>query len=1459
MKKNNLKVFIAFLILSFLFLFSCKQQESMKEYIERGFSRPTIEDVHFTKEKTGNMDKIYVPSEEEIEIQFEIKNRYNKELAGEVELPQDKNALFEKAPYIKELTATKMVIALKFKTEAEPKKANNFFGESVGITVKIFEKNTGRFLNSRAITANCNTAPPSMKIEDIEYKAETDEYIVTLPKEEGIHKDLREVHFTLSSDYGKPAAEPKVMSIANISEQGTKHTLKIKGGENWQLDSPSGQRTIKAIVYDKAGLRSDEKNRKTTRYFTTINLKPDKTTVTLTEARNGVPIPKIVELEEFFKGDNWQKETGYSVAYTSATPNGFVYDSETKTLKHPSPTAETTYQVTVALTQGSLHSTPVTKTFEITVVADNKTSVKTTITDATTYGPDDPNTPNAPLKLQFTDSNLSSAADPLNSSIQVITVSVPYTGQATVLGVALEADSALCKGKDGHDANGTDWEDVWEKGYGITLGEYGGSTKEIKFTIIAADGHTTQYYTLKFERENPINVTLKFEEENLYQGSKTEAKMDWGYVAENFSFTVTGENSAKEKIKVGKNKAVKFDITAKEGVKITEAKSSLGNPPHGVITISSDGKSISQSLNATEDFTLTVKLAPEASIKWENYNSSDGYTDGKIVCTRPNETDSTGITSDLHKIYAVKKGSSIKCRVKVSDAENKFVEMWKVNGNNVISTDSDFALNEDKTELTIKNAKKDYVVSVVMNTFCKVNIKLKEGDQALTDHDCVIKVKRGTETLNPTNNAENQKVYEYKKIKPGETLTFTATPKASSTYEIEKWTYNETGVTQSQDLGTGAGNERTLQIDKNMDINVILKKKDVSLTVEFEKAGHNYLLGAKNISVSPEAILTDTSGLTGNKYIYKVKSGTKVKLTVTKKENAKIPYGIREWREKKSNDTFEQITDSEGKYEREIVVTKNTDLQIALINQYTFKFKKLTDDTDDGQMKITDTNNTELVAVGCPSNFEQTVQTDKTQVKFEVTGLSADKLVVSYKKEGTEDRSFFNNSTGMWKTEGTVSNLTPGDVFEVVVAKVKRIQLSVLNFDNNSYTGNFGLTIKKESNGTDHMLFPDRPSNNDIKITSNNRFDMYITKDTQIKFNMTLPNGHEIGAWREGTHDLSNTELNDIDKEDKVLIGKKTATYTCADYNNLELNACIREYETVELDFDMSKLSTIQGGNLSSVNVDGISIEASGREALTNTPIDLVVNKNKAEIRTRVRKGSKIKIKATAKKDDPKLYFAYWDIIPKGESKYKREYKAEPNYEITLNENYSIIGNYTDGLIVVVHNVREEDKNAPGNFPLSVSTGEWKLGRTRIRRIQYDSTYMGTDEKKKFPPVETDLDYTSENMSTSSGDRLVPLLEDKNTPPDHRVILISNINDQIRGIQLILEEHPSDVGFAHWRYSFGGDGDDTPKYDTTNPNAPGKPSQSGTSVRLGGRKNVNLPFFGVLHLWLYKATKTQTP
>ena len=155
MKKINVTIFTSLLILAF---FSCKRQGSMKEYIERGFSKPTIGDGNIVEFKSvGDGGKVYVPSEKEIEVQFAIKNKYNQELTGTVEIPEDKKTLFSKEPEIKELAPTKMVVAFNFKSDAEPKAVNQFLGESVGMTLKIFDKKTGRFLSSQELTANCNT------------------------------------------------------------------------------------------------------------------------------------------------------------------------------------------------------------------------------------------------------------------------------------------------------------------------------------------------------------------------------------------------------------------------------------------------------------------------------------------------------------------------------------------------------------------------------------------------------------------------------------------------------------------------------------------------------------------------------------------------------------------------------------------------------------------------------------------------------------------------------------------------------------------------------------------------------------------------------------------------------------------------------------------------------------------------------------------------------------------------------------------------------------------------------------------------------------------------------------------------------------------------------------------------------------------------------------------------------
>ena len=80
-------------------LLSSKAKENMKEYIEKGFSKPQMQgDAHFNEQSIEDGGVVYVPSAKEVEPQFNIKNKYNQELTGEVSIPQDKKRWFNKEP-----------------------------------------------------------------------------------------------------------------------------------------------------------------------------------------------------------------------------------------------------------------------------------------------------------------------------------------------------------------------------------------------------------------------------------------------------------------------------------------------------------------------------------------------------------------------------------------------------------------------------------------------------------------------------------------------------------------------------------------------------------------------------------------------------------------------------------------------------------------------------------------------------------------------------------------------------------------------------------------------------------------------------------------------------------------------------------------------------------------------------------------------------------------------------------------------------------------------------------------------------------------------------------------------------------------------------------------------------------------------------------------------------------------
>ena len=343
----NFTLVYSFLI-ALILCTSCKNRD-FKDYIEQGFSKPSVEDVHFNISNKGSENKIYVPSAQEIEVEFTIKNRYEKELKGEVSFNESASNLFNAPPHIKELTPKKMVIAFNFKAEGEPSSQNAFLGVSVPISLKIFDKKTGHFLSGQNVTANCNTPPLPVLESDITYvEGEDEKYIVKLPKIDGIHRDLKEVKFFLSSAYGNENVKPKTVSIDDAT-QDTLYPLDIKGREDWQLKNPSGDRKIKAIVYDKAGLKSGEGLKNAPRIFTSITLEPPLKEISLEEVvENGVPVPEIKELKEFFNGDDWKK-AGYKVKYEN--PN-FSYDETDGKLKQKGTLSVGEHDVVVTLEHG---------------------------------------------------------------------------------------------------------------------------------------------------------------------------------------------------------------------------------------------------------------------------------------------------------------------------------------------------------------------------------------------------------------------------------------------------------------------------------------------------------------------------------------------------------------------------------------------------------------------------------------------------------------------------------------------------------------------------------------------------------------------------------------------------------------------------------------------------------------------------------------------------------------------------------------------------------------------------------------------------------------------------------------------------------------------------------------------------------------------------------------------------
>ena len=1309
-----MKRFFTLALIALTVFASCKNRD-FKEYIEQGFSKPSVEDVSFSKSNIGDGNKIYVPSAQEIEVEFTIKNRYEKELEGEVSFNESTNSLFNTPPFIKELTPKKMVIAFNFKAEGEPSSQNAFLGVSVPISLKIFDKKTGHFLSGQNVTANCNTPPLPVLESDITYVEGGDEkYIVKLPKIDGIHKDLKEVKFFLSSAYGNENVKPKTVSIDDAT-QDTLYTLDIKGLQDWQLKNPSGDRKIKTIVYDRAGLKSGEGLKNASRIFTSITLEPSSIELSLEEIlKNGVPVPEIKELKEFFNGDDWKK-AGYTIKYENSN---FSYDETAGKLKQKGTLSVGEHDVVVTLEHGGNQPNAIYKIKTKLDVPPSINQSRLKITDETKYKELIP--PNGAKSLELSGESIvfQDVGD-----VKEGTLEVPYTGFKTNLKVHLEANSNYQKIK-----LGAEEKEVLDAE--LTLEKDSGNSTELNFFVTTLASNVQKEYKIKFTRGASVTANVSCAAELLQSNCKVI--MSWKYAKQEVKVKkdLTGISSGN--FKVAKGEKVKFEITAGKGNRIKSCSSNQ-HPQNDIdsqIDVNND-KKMSFELTADENFSLSVTFRAEASFNWVGIGgeNSKGYQRAHVSYHLNNAThnEKYGITlpptPPPTPEKAIEKGSE--CKFWIEGLDQKYiVTKWEVNGDEIKQDGGDFKVSNDLTSLTIDYPDKDYVVKVFTTELCKLDLKVcNSGGTEITGHNYTFEVRKGSSDgalipQSPANHCEG--------IMAGTKLYITAKEGTKVDYEIEKWEKSEDGGPFT-DLPLDGGKDKTkFNITKDTIVRLILKKKELTLDVTFDTSGaHGYNIKATK-KVNDSEIFSKVPG----SYHYLIEIGTEVKLKA-QMDSAIKKYSVMEWKIKKAGDSnFSKIAGSDGKEEIEITMEKNTDIQVVLAPEYIFTLNK----KPNGKLKITNSDGSKVFGT-LAANGNKSINT-KEDIYFEITDLTGFDLVVSYKINGSEDddrvKALFDKTTGFWKVERQKLALNPGETFEVNIARFHRINISVRDYADNSklYEGN-ELTLKVSKTAGVGRLFP-KFSNGDgdpleIKknmIENSNQYcTVYVPKGVTLRFDMEGldEGGKEIGKWYGSLINDINT-FNDESNNPDLIKGKDSnIQYTSpSGYPNTAytLNACIRDKTAV---LTVKLLEYVQDNTEIKTNDDKIEVNVPPSNVMGSTI------KGNTEYKKRVTVGSTVKLEAK-KEAGTDYYFACW--------KDGNDEKYPMTYEFNMpDKNCDIKAYWSKTFIVKMHEMLEDDKKDwPNDKPFGL-TQVILLQGTRVITKEGDDNILQNNAEGTLIPV----------------------------------------------------------------------------------------------------------------------------
>lgn len=791
-----MKRFVNIALLLCVFI-SCSNRD-LKEYLNQGFATPTFEnDVYFSDCAEGEGKKIYVPSGKDVKVRLAITNTYNKELRATLTFPEADAYLFKKVPCITSLDFTSLIISFEFKKDAEPEASNNFLGMSVPIELKLFDVKRGRHLDTRVVKANCNTAPLAIDESAITYDLQEDEYTIHLPKNEGKHNDLKEVLLELSTKQGNGEVKHKVVSIDKAEEQDKDYILKVKDF----LVEPSGERKIKVIVYDKAGISSEPKNKNGELIFEDITLLESMISVGFGEAqKEGIPVPEIEELKKYFKNTEDWKNANYEVEYSMPEGTSFVYDKGKNVIKN---TTTTTGEHDVGVKLKNPNGMEAIATYKVTITSSSnveldKSSLK--ITDKTVY-----NENLEGVKLLSFDVEAIQFVE--NLGIYSAEVNVPYTNVATKLNIHIEAGDSLSKVQD---LSGDG--DSYKKDFNLDLesGENSSVAVELGFKI-KAESNSERTYKITFKREAPYIAKIELFHE-LLSSKNGKAEVKWAYG----SALLEDPNDHIE-MNVAKNAELTFSITAGEKNRIKEC---VSNDTEHFISVTGE-KETNFSLIAHKNFEIKIIFRAEATLRWENYKSENcGYESGTITY-KLNGIDIIK-AENMQDEVVVDKGSSAVFEIKnITPGYN--VKSWKVGSKLIENPEGIYDLANNKTKLTINGVEKDLVVSVLLegtNT-CTVSWKV-EGDGGGID----VTASGNLITSSPHN------------IEKGGGMTFV--PKLNRGYKVKGWKVNNTEYNQATSTSTTGVSISTSwelslsNIQQDTEVVLLLEKQKYELTVKIE-------------------------------------------------------------------------------------------------------------------------------------------------------------------------------------------------------------------------------------------------------------------------------------------------------------------------------------------------------------------------------------------------------------------------------------------------------------------------------------------------------------------------------------------------------------------------------------------------------------------------------------------------